>query len=63
MKENVGENAANVYIIDTEEQKMAVWGSTVLDGKMDEVVKGNKIRITYLGKEKNYHNYKLEVDQ
>lgn len=31
---------------------------------MDEsIVTGDTIRITYLGKEKKYHNYKVEKDE
>lgn len=62
-KENVGENKANLYILDIDGVKRSVWGSTVLDDKMDDVSPGDKIRITYLGKEKNYHKYKVEKDE
>ena len=62
-KENVGENKANLYILDVDGVRRSVWGSTVLDDKMDDVAPGDKIRITYLGKEKKYHKYKLEKDE
>ena len=62
-KTNVGENKANLYIIEVKGKRVSVWGSTVLDDKMDEVKEGDLITITYLGKEKKkYHNYKLEVE-
>jgi len=62
-KENVGKNKANIYILDVDGVKKSVWGSTVLDDKMDDVAPGDKIKITYLGEEKNYHKYKLEKDE
>lgn len=62
-KINVGENKANMYILIVGDKKLSVWGSTVLDDKMDEVKIGDLITITYLGKQKKkYHNYKLEVE-
>jgi len=63
-KENVGKNKANMYILDVDGKKMSVWGSTVLDNKMDEVPTGNKIWITFMGidEDKGYKNYKVEQD-
>lgn len=62
-KINVGENKANLYVLEVKEKKLSIWGSTVLDDKMDEVKVGDVITVTYLGKEKKkYHNYKLEVE-
>lgn len=65
-KENVGKNKANLYIIEKHDgEKISVWGSTVLDDKMDYVSLGNVIIITFLGNDegKNYHKYKVEVDE
>lgn len=65
-KENCGPNKSALYILEIEfedkTEKKGVWGSTVLDDKMDEISPGDKIKITYLGKEKTYHKYKVEKD-
>lgn len=62
-KTNIGENKANLYILKVGEVKRSVWGTTVLDNKMDDVEVGDVITITYEGrdKKKNYHKFKLEV--
>ena len=63
--ENVGKNKANMYLLDTKEGKRSVWGSTVLNNKMDDAKIGEKITITYLGETEGantYHNFKVEVD-
>lgn len=64
-KSNVGINKANLYILDVDGVIRSMWGSTVLDDKMVHVSEGDKIKITYLGKdkEKNYHKYKVEKDE
>lgn len=62
-KENVGENKSNLYILDVDGTHKSIWGSTVLDDKMDYVSVGDKIRITYQGKEKNYKKYLVEKDE
>lgn len=65
-KENCGPNKSTLYILDVEvedkKERKSVWGSTVLDDRMDEVSIGDKIRITYQGKEKTYHKYTVEKD-
>ncbi len=63
-KTQVGANKSNLYYIEVDGVLKAVWGSQVLDDKMDDpkIVIGDKIRITYEGKEKKYHKYKVEKD-
>ena len=63
-KTNVGENKANLYFIKRQDNDVtSFWGTTVIDDKMDIHANiGDVIRITYLGKVKKYHDYKLEVD-
>ena len=55
--DNVGENNSTIYTIVTNpdtKEKVRVWGSTVLDSLMENVVAGNDIiQIEYLGKKKN----------
>jgi hypothetical protein len=48
---DVGENGSNMYKIQQEDGSVvSVWGSTVLDNKMDNVGIGQYIQIKYLGK-------------
>ena len=63
-KQEVGQNKANVYIIEVDGKQKSVWGSTVLDDKMLNVSPGKLIRVTYQGVDtkKNYKKFKLEVD-
>ena len=66
--EDVGQNNSNVYKIKTKENGViSVWGSKVLDGKMDKVPKNHIVRITYLGMQdpqnpqgRAYKNFKVE---
>ena len=64
-KENIGKNKANLYLISVDGVINSIWGSTVLDDKMDHVSPGDKIRITYEGEDedKGYHKYKVEKDE
>jgi len=65
-KLDVGENNANMYYIkDVKTGEItSIWGSTVLDDKMNiHANLGDVIRVTYLGKVKKYHDYKLEKDK
>lgn len=64
-KVNVGPNNSNVYVIkeDDKEEDTGVWGSTVLDGRFEEIPIGSRVKIEYLGEEKGkratYKNYKV----
>mgnify|MGYP000870785436 CR=1 FL=1 len=51
-KSNVGKNNSNMYYIEVEgsEEPTAVWGSTVLDTKFEDIPIGALVRIEYLGK-------------
>ncbi len=68
-KKDVGPNKANLYGIQAIEGLKNVWGSTILDSRMDFVDIGQKIKITYkgLGEAKPGHNapkiFKVEVDK
>ena len=61
-KEKTGPNKSNLYVLEVAGEKKAVWGSKVLDDKMDDVEIGDLIRITYKGEEKKYHKYIVEKD-
>ena len=66
-KENVGANHSNLYHIDVDGVLRSIWGSKVLDDKMCYISIGDKIKITYQGKEKgkeqDYHKYLVEKDE
>lgn len=59
---NVGNNASNVYTIQRADGSLIkVWGSVVLDNRMQYVTFGETIKIIYLGKPKGkrYKDYKV----
>lgn len=69
IKEAVGPNKSKIYIIDIGEEKVSIWGSTVLDNKMIEVPVGAKVKITYEGKKdspkrkgKQYKDFTVMID-
>lgn len=51
-KSNVGPNNSNMYMLreDGEDEDTGVWGSTVIDGRFDEIPIGSRVRVEYLGK-------------
>lgn len=48
-REGVGPNSSNMYIVETGEGRVGVWGSTVLDNKMSELRIGCTIKIEFAG--------------
>ena len=53
-RENVGANSSNMYYLEQEAANgeklvIAVWGSTVLDTKFDEIPLQAQVKIEYLG--------------
>jgi hypothetical protein len=46
---NVGPNNSMVYTLRTEDGDKSVWGSTVLDTRMERVRVGDTVRITFVG--------------
>lgn len=66
LKTNVGINKSNIYVLQEEgkDETTSVWGSTVLDGRFEEIPVGSLVKIEYLGKEKGkspqpYKNFKV----
>ncbi|MFC1895645.1 hypothetical protein ACFL0Q_03140 [Thermodesulfobacteriota bacterium] len=64
--ENTGYSAR--YYLDTTKGMYLVWGSAVIDDRMQYVKIGDKIRITFEGKTKNKRNqdvnlFTIEVEQ
>lgn len=64
-KENIGKNKANMYFLDVQGTTRSVWGTTVIDNKMEVVSTGNKIKITFLGvnEDKGYKDYQVQEDK
>lgn len=50
---NVGVNLSNTYHIKTKEGVMMVWGSTILDQRLEFTELGNIVRITFEGMTEN----------
>lgn len=49
-EQNVGTNNSALYSMEVKDKPVAVWGSAVLDPKMNAVRPGDLIKIVYLGK-------------
>ncbi len=49
-EQNVGTNNSALYNMEVEGKPKAVWGSAILDPKMNAVKPGDLIKIEYLGK-------------
>lgn len=70
-RENVGQNNSSVYeILLADGQKVAFWGSDLLDGKFKEIPVNCEVRITCLGtqqpktsKGRAYLGFKVEFDK
>lgn len=64
-KSNVGTNDSEVYVIreDGKEEDTSVWGSTVLDARMEEVPINSRVKIEFLGlkdgKRTQYKDYRV----
>ena len=66
VRNNVGKNKSNIYVLEIENgEKRGVWGSTVLDGKFENIELNSLVRINYLGKlagkdaRGSYKNYQV----
>jgi|GEM_PF-575057 len=63
VKHNVGRNNSNVYNIKQDDDKIiGVWGSTVLNARMEEVPLGSQVRIKFLGENKGVNAIKPYKD-
>lgn len=60
-KMDVGPNESNVYYLDKEGEQKMVWGSTVLDQRMDFIDVGDYVRITYKGTQKNNKGQDVKI--
>lgn len=64
---DVGPKKSKMYTLKTTNGEIKVWGSTVLDNKLEDIVEGNYIKIEYEGKQKSsigneYHNFRVFID-
>lgn len=62
IKSNVGPNESMMYMIETKDALVGVWGSTVIDTKMQEVPVGSEIRIEPLGETKSPKTQRTYMD-
>lgn len=69
-KANVGRHNSMLYKIKkTDGTIIAVWGSTVLDGRLEDIEIGSMIKIMFLGDMASpsggadYHNFEVFVDK
>jgi hypothetical protein len=65
-RENIGMNKSHVYLIqeDDKDEPTAVWGSTVLDARFEEIPELSQVSIEYLGEVKGkgpkpYKNFRV----
>lgn len=65
-KTEVGPNKSNLYIFEIEGKLKSVWGSKVLDDRMDDlnIEIGDTLRVTYEGENEKpkYKKFKVEKD-
>lgn len=67
VKSNVGSNNSMLYVLETADGRVSVWGSTVLDTKFAGIVRNSMVKIEPLGKVKSekssreYYDYKVFV--
>ena len=66
VKTKVGPNESNLYVLKREgKEDIAVWGSTVIDSRMEDIELGSEVKIVFLGEAtsektgRNYKNYEV----
>lgn len=61
-KQNVGPNESFLYMIETKDGKVGVWGSTTLDTKFTDISLHSKVRIEPLGPVKSEKTGRTYLD-
>jgi hypothetical protein len=67
-QENVaGKPGANIFVLENEDGKWAVWSGTALEASFAVIPVGSLVRVEYLGKEKTkngreFNKYEVSVD-
>ena len=63
-RSDVGVNNSKAYIIEKDNhEQIHVWGSTVLDNKMELVKEGDKVKIVFKGIQKNQKKQDTKIFQ
>ena len=68
VREDVGKNGSNVYVIETAAGKEEYWGANALDPLLENVPTGSKVKVTLLDTAHKFpngrvgKNFKVEVD-
>ena len=52
-RENVGPNESKTYYLKKDNKQTMIWGSTVLDSRMDFINVGDYIKVTFKGTQEN----------
>src|SRR3990167_9375780 len=55
-KENVGPSESNMYEVETAKGIFSVWGTTVLDNRIEIIPVGSLVKIMYKGRKTNPKN-------
>ena len=66
-REQIGHNGSNMYIFENADnnERVAIWGNTLLDTRLKNCVEGQEVGLEYLGLAKSektgweYHNFKV----
>lgn len=63
---DIGSHKSNVYVLDVNGERVGVWGSTVIDARMEDVQIGMTVGFEYLGLERGksgaeYKNFMVAV--
>lgn len=65
MQTDIGPNHSNLYDFRKDGEVVSIWGSSVLDSRLKHVMKGEEVKVIYVGKIKNektqrsYHDYEV----
>ncbi len=62
-RDEVGPNKSKTYHLEKDKEQIMVWGSTVLDSRMDFVNIGDYVRITFKGTQKNTKGQDTKIFQ
>ncbi len=66
--EGIGSHKSNVYVLDVNGERVGVWGSTVIDARMEDVQIGMTVGFEYLGMARGksgseYKNFMVAVEE
>lgn len=67
IESDIGPKKSKMYTFKTEDGEIKIWGSTVLDNKLEDISEGQYLKIKYNGKRKSgtgneYHDFSVFVD-